>query len=304
MRTNKAIATSITGLLGGLLAAGSFAPAAMATEGSVAAAKKKPKNSISAPATAVVGEPITVKTVFNAQNRKGHCFEPDLTFGDEVIGGADFYIGVCMNNRGGKKFSVERDSTTHTYTRPGTYTITAIPGYLKGSGAASGELDTSGLNKFIRGPKKVSTTITVTSPDQEELTPEQKAAVLTPGAVYSSREDIANLVNALGWSNVWIGDLYSPDAAGDVTYDVANGQQFVTRRVTGADGSVRGRVFVSPENTSVRVYNPGYSDAGMFPDGGHIVFDSRAWTSNDGSPIPGMYVWSTNPTKGVARPIG
>lgn len=300
----RTITASMAGLLAGLMAVSTVAPAAHAAEASAAVATKKPKNSISAPATGVVGEEITVKTVFNARNRKDKCFSPEITYGDEDPGAVNITMGICMNPSASKKFSTERETATHVYNRPGTYTITAQAAYVDGVGAFSGERETKALNKFIKGPRTVSTTITITSPDQRDLAADQKAAILTPGAVYSSREDIVNLVNALGWSDLWVSDLYSPELAGDVTYDVANGQQFVTRRFVGADGQTYGQVFISPENTAVRVTLPAYSAAGAFPEGGHIVFDARQWTASDGSPIPGMYVWSTNPTKGVARPVG
>jgi PKD repeat protein len=125
-------------------------------------------NKITAPATAQVGKEVTVKSLFKAKQEKKRCFSPNVTWGDEAqqVGVTiDMWLWGCSggvspgSKPGSFKFVNQKDIQTHTYTSPGTYTITVTAG----SGASGMERNWKpSKTGAVKGAKKLTKTITIT----------------------------------------------------------------------------------------------------------------------------------------------
>jgi hypothetical protein len=145
-------------------------------------------------------------------------------------------VSIGGSNQLSKTFTAQKDTNTHIYGRPGTYRITATAGSVF-SGIDTWKPSQTGT---VKGAKKLTKTITVTSPDSMNLTTAEKTATLTPGAQFNDRTSVVKLINALDWEGLWTIDVALDNPAATVTgqYDLTeNGVGFATFRITTPTGS-------------------------------------------------------------------
>jgi len=280
----------------------------------MANAAKDPSR-ISAPTTAEVGEEITITSRFKAKQRKNRCFIPEITYGDESPGGFTFGSYMCGGGLLGggkrKKFVNQKDEWTHTYTRPGTYTITVAAAYRKApggslSGGSDGPATTNAPKKSVRGSRVVTHTITITSPDQFTVAPERRSAILTDGYRATTREEIVELVNALEWDTVWIDSLGvdsgNPPFAVDY-YNVDSGE-FLVARQNNDSGGVFTRWWPKPDSGITALERSSSLNIGAstsIPADSRVVSGGPGWTSGStGEPIR-MWLFS-NGTQAASQP--
>ena len=251
------------------------------------------KSRIEAPATAIAGEEVTIRTLFNAWENRKVCFTPRITWGDEYSEPRARYSSCSKTGRGFTPgFELNEDQTSHTYERPGTYVITADAEYVDVRNDGTAMRTFPARKRAVKGDLSISTTITITSPNERDLSEAEKAAVLTPGSIYGEREDMVRLVNALDWPWLWqmLNDA-DRDIPTQMTYDVAGGHEFVTvRLVTPSSGYERVKIFKEVGNRDVFFCgNPVFRPTELPPDG-HVILNRQRE----------MYVWSTNPGIDVA----
>jgi PKD repeat protein len=117
---------------------------------------KLPKPGISIPATAQVGQEVTLGIVYVSKSPK--CFDLRVTWGDEVV--TDNGISLCLSLGSGKaskaKWAVEKSTVKHTYLVPGEYTVTVMAQAAKSGGGA-----VESTYAKVKGLKTYTATITI-----------------------------------------------------------------------------------------------------------------------------------------------
>ncbi len=133
----------------------------------ISPAHAKPSDtSILAPATVKAGETFVLRTYWMVGTRGRNCLVPDYDFGGASAYSSMFGTTRCewSSNRPSKRFKKMMDARKFTYRDPGVYTISVEAGLVD---AKTGE-PLPLTNKRLRGPHKITHTITVT---EQDLTP-------------------------------------------------------------------------------------------------------------------------------------